>query len=94
MADDQFTVRVDHQFNDKNMIFGRYSWANNDQDIPRTLPAVVESQFNQFRNYVMNYTQLISPTTIFDFKYGFNHDDIQRRTPRLGTGFLAWWRPV
>ena len=68
------------------MIFGRYSWANNDQDIPRTLPAVVESQYNQFRNYVVNYTRLISPTTIFDFKYGFNHDDIQRRTPRLGSG--------
>ncbi len=85
-GDDQFTVRVDHQFNDKNMIFGRYSWANNDQDIPRTLPAVVESQYNQFRNYVVNYTRLISPTTIFDFKYGFNHDDIQRRTPRLGSG--------
>ena len=84
--DNQFTVRVDHHFNDKNLLFGRYSWANNDQLIPAALPAVVESRYNHFRNYVINYNLLLSPTTIFEFKHGYNEDDIQRRTPRLGSG--------
>jgi len=85
-TDDQFTFRIDHQFSDKNMIFGRYSYADYDRLQPQALPGTEVTFLNEFRNYVISDTHLFSPTTILDIKFGYNEDNIERGTPPLGTG--------
>ena len=85
-VDDQFTVRVDHKFSDKNTIFGRYSQADNERITPQSFPGTDVTFFNHFRNYVISDTHIFSPTTILDVKFGFNQDNIERSTPPLGSG--------
>ncbi|MEW5976644.1 MAG: TonB-dependent receptor [Acidobacteriota bacterium] len=84
--DDQYTIRIDHKFNDKNTIFGRYSQADNDRISPQSFPGTDVTFFNHFRNYVISDTHIFNPTTILDIKFGFNQDNIERGTEPLGTG--------
>ena len=77
---DQFTVRVDHIIDAKNRLFARFSYSN----ISRgsydffhdgaggvdpgggDVPAISDG-----RNAVLDYTNTISPTLLFEFRYGF-----------------------
>lgn len=87
--DDQFNLRLDHKISDNNNVFGRWSWADNERLQPQAFPGREVTFFNKFRNLAIGDTHLFSPTTIFDFRFGFNSDNIQRRTDPLNLGVLV-----
>lgn len=76
----QFSVRIDHTFNEKNRIFGRFAYSNNSRgaydffgnDAGWVNPGGggVPLIYNA-RNGALDYTSTISPTLLFEFRYGF-----------------------
>lgn len=75
------TLRVDHRFNDKNTIFGRYNVDNGVTLAPRS---VIEGDLtnDNFRpsNMVLQYQRILSPTVINEAKVGFNRSTLRRIT--------------
>jgi hypothetical protein len=73
---DQFDVRIDHNLSDRRKLFGRYSHRKT-SDIPPVFfgdLTIAEGRFNQenrVRNTVLDYTETVSPTTIFTGRLGF-----------------------
>lgn len=93
---DQWTTRLDHNFNDRNHLFGRISFE-------RQLPGDAEV-FNTTRgalpttqgttgatallirawNTALNHTWIVSPSTLLDFRYGFTRQTQFRDPASLG----------
>lgn len=80
---DQFTARVDHKFSANTNIYGRFSLSDLTLTEPQTLPTNTRKRFNTFRNIGITFSHLFSPTTIFDFRYGYNRNNIEFGTPDL-----------
>jgi hypothetical protein len=85
---DQFTVRIDHRVSDKNNLFARFSYADNDRVAPQTFPGTEVTFFNHFRNLAISDTHVFGPTTLLEVKFGFNEDDIERATPEAALGLM------
>ncbi len=76
----QFSVRIDHTFDEKNRIFGRFAYSNNSRGAydffhngagwvnpgGGGVPLIYNA-----RNGALDYTSTISPTLLFEFRYGF-----------------------
>ena len=91
--EDQVNLRLDHQVSSKNNLFVRWSWADNENIQPQAFPGREVFFFNKFRNMAVSDTHMFSPTSIFDFKFGYNSDNIQRRTDPLNLGVLVQGLP-
>jgi TonB-dependent receptor-like protein len=73
---DQFTTRVDHKFSNKTNLFGRFSLSNLKVQYPGFLPTFTPVLENAFRNATLNLVHIFTPTTIFDFKWGYNRNSL------------------
>ena len=87
--DDQLNLKIDHSVSDSNTFFARWSWADNIRTSPQSFPGREVEMFNKFRNMAVSDTHIFNPTTIFEFKFGYNSDNIQRRTDPLNLGVLV-----
>ena len=90
---DQIDGRVDHNFNDSNRLFVRYSYRKQD-----SLPAVLwpkeltaaettNNERNRMHNGVIDFTRTLSPTTILSVRGGLARSLYFYEN--LGLGFLA-----
>jgi hypothetical protein len=77
--EDSGTLRVDHRFNDNNILFGRYNVDDGLINAPRSV-IEVDRQTTFFRpsNFVVQYQRIIAPTVINEAKAGFNRSPIRR----------------
>ena len=70
-----FDVRIDHNFNDRHRIFGRYSYRTEDASVagPLPFPARV-SNINAFRTkqFALNYNATLTNTIHNEFRGGFS----------------------
>jgi Carboxypeptidase regulatory-like domain len=76
----QFTARIDHTINDKNRLFGRFSYSNDSRGAydffhdgggfvnpgGGGVPLIYDA-----RNAALDYLNTISPTLLLEFRYGF-----------------------
>ena len=80
-----FDVRLDHRFNDHDNAFVRYSY----EDQPRSIPAPFNNALdggsffsgdeeNSYRSLAVSETHMFNPSTINEFRYGYNHINAQR----------------
>lgn len=73
------TLRIDHRFNDKNTIFGRF---NIDDGVTSTPRSVIEDDVtnDEFRpsNFVLQYQRVFSPTVVNEVKAGYNRSTLTR----------------
>jgi hypothetical protein len=83
---DQFDVRVDHKFSEKDSIFGRFSMANNTLSPPAEIPPPLSSAnfnsgdwTNNTRSAVLSETHIFSPRVINEARLGYS----RLRTERL-----------
>jgi hypothetical protein len=90
--DDQYFLRIDHTVSQKHALFGRYA----DQDVvpvSRNLQAqFVDPRFTSFnpkrqRNATVNWTYIVSPAVLNEFKVAYNRDIFQSRTDFSGSDF-------
>ncbi len=83
--DDQFTVKVDHQFSDRHTINGRYTRASREEFITNlTLPGF--ETINPPRNHVasINYTPIFSPNLLGEFRIYFTRSVFTAISPNTG----------
>ncbi len=87
--DDQVFARIDHNFNDKNRLFGRYGIQ--DVNLPvfpiNTNPIFVTRRPRRQQNATMNYTRVLAPTMLNTFKVSYNRDIFKTVDDVSGTSF-------
>jgi hypothetical protein len=74
---DQFSVRLDQHFSDKDTFFARASYINNSANETDPVsaienPSFSEDTFNDPRNYSLSETHIISPTLLNTFTFTLN----------------------
>ncbi len=88
---DQFDFRIDHRFNDRATIFGRYSHARDFSD-PVTPFAegsgtiangAIGTTDTKAGSLVFNYTQIFAANLINEARFGYTRRDVQRRSAAL-----------
>ena len=74
---DQFSVRLDHRISDKDSVFARVSYVNNNQNEVDAVAAIENpsfsaGNFNNPRNYAVSETHIFSPTLLNNFIFTLN----------------------
>ncbi|HJZ69761.1 MAG TPA: TonB-dependent receptor [Blastocatellia bacterium] len=89
---DQFDVRVDHQFASNITFFGRYSFVDTDTFRPSPLPGLAEGSFNDAFGANLNRSQglafgltwTVSPSLVGDFRFGLARGNYFTFPPNFG----------
>ncbi len=76
---DQFSIRGDHNFSDKDYMFVRASYINNQTEYTDPVaasenPLFSSTNFNNPRNYAISETHVFSPTMVNVFAFGLNRE--------------------
>lgn len=68
------TIRVDHVFNEKHRTFGRASWYDRNSDYNNYFHNIATGQEFLFisRQGVVDHVYAMNPTTVLNFRYGYN----------------------
>ena len=94
---DQFDVRIDHQFTTNLTIFGRYSFVDTLTFRPAPLPGLAEGSFNdafgsndnRSQGLALGATWTISPTFVGDIRFGASRGDYYTNPPNFGVDGAA-----
>ena len=89
---DQFDVRIDHQFTNKIMFFGRYSFVDTVTFRPGPLGDLAEGSFNdafgsndnRSQGLALGLTWTISPSFVGDVRFGYSRGDYYTTPPNFG----------
>ena len=85
-SDDLFelTNRIDHQITGKQRIYGRYVVTDNPVKNPNYKPDVVETNSTRQHSVGLNYTNTITPTTLFTMNAGYQRSENRFTSPVVG----------
>ncbi len=87
IGDDGFIVRIDHRFNEKHQIFGRYSQRNfflvRQGAFQNFITGDSEERFAPGAS--LDYTFIVNPTTVLNFRYGFTRFETVAQADSIGT---------
>ncbi|HKG97899.1 MAG TPA: TonB-dependent receptor [Pyrinomonadaceae bacterium] len=83
----QYFARVDHQFSANDKIFGRFATMRGDYVINNLNPSFPSTQRIQNYNVAFQHLHLFSPTTLNEFRVGFNKVNNDQTSPRSNTDF-------
>jgi len=80
------TARVDHRFNDKHFIFGRYIWnRSHSRDFDSPLPAIGQRWQTRDTDAVnLSYTFSIKSNLLLESRWGYAYNDNPRHGPLMG----------
>jgi hypothetical protein len=80
-----FDVRIDQHFNEKNQMFGRYSYINNTQQVPPPFTGVADggaygdgTQKWDVYGVAVSYTHVFTPTLINEVRFGYGQEHTTR----------------
>ena len=77
--EDSFTVRVDHQFNERNTFYARYNFDDGTVISPRSIiDGDMEESLFRPSNYVMQFQRVFTPSVVNEVKVGFNRSALNR----------------
>ena len=89
---DQFDARVDHNFSDKDSIFGRLTYSDNPTFIPGPFGGIADggafytgNQEAKSWNTVVSETHFFSPTLVNEARAGYNRISATRTQPNANT---------
>jgi Carboxypeptidase regulatory-like domain/TonB-dependent Receptor Plug Domain len=87
-----FDVRIDQRFNEKNQMFGRYSYINNTQHVPPPFGGVADggsygdgTQKWDVYGVAVSYTHVFTPTLINEVRFGYGQEHTTRVPTTAGT---------
>lgn len=69
---DQYNTRIDHMFSPRDMVFGSFSYSNEDRDLKALRPLGGEAFPLRNRLVTLTWNRTISPTMLNEFRFGFN----------------------
>jgi hypothetical protein len=89
---DQFDVRIDHQFRSNFTIFGRYSFVDTLTFRPAPLPGLAEGSFNdafgsndnRSQGLALGATWTVSSALVGDIRFGASRGDYYTKPPNFG----------
>jgi hypothetical protein len=89
---DQFDVRIDHQFANTLAFFGRYSFVDTLTFRPAPLPGLAEGSFNdafgsndnRSQGLALGVTWTASPNLVGDLRFGYSRGDYYTYPPNFG----------
>jgi Carboxypeptidase regulatory-like domain/TonB dependent receptor-like, beta-barrel len=89
---DQFDVRIDHQFTNNLILFGRYSFVDTNTFRPAPLEGLAEGSFNDAFGANLNRSQglaigltwTMTPSLIGDFRFGWARGNYFTYPPNFG----------
>lgn len=84
---DQWGIRIDQNFSDRQLFFGRFSKYHFTRRTPSPLPANVALNLNSGANLAVHYSFIFSPTLLYDFTGGYNRATIPFGQEPLGKEF-------
>jgi hypothetical protein len=70
-------VRIDHNFSEKNSIFGRFIRRRTPYVLSSQLPQFVWTRFRSHDHWVVNDTHVFSPRLVNSFRFGLKRDFIE-----------------
>src|SRR3984885_7747466 len=80
-----FDVRIDQRFNEKNQMFGRYSYINSTQHVPPPFAGVADggsysdgTQKWDVYGVAVSYTHVFTPTLINEVRFGYGQEHTTR----------------
>ncbi len=88
---DQFDVRIDHRFNDRSAVFGRYSFAKDFSEPVTPLAdgsgaltgSAIGTTDTLANSLVLNYTQVVSTDLLNELRFGYTSRKVERLSPAL-----------
>lgn len=83
----QYFVRIDHQFSPKDRIFVRLATQVGTYDVRNVNPNFPFSQHIQNYNVASQHIHIFSPRVLNEFRFGFNKVNTDQVTPRTNTDF-------
>ena len=88
-TDDQMFLRVDHNFNDRNRLFGRYGIQTVQLPVFQINPHpyFVTRRPRRQQNATINYTRVVTPTLLNVLKVSYNRDIFKTVDDVSGTNF-------
>jgi hypothetical protein len=94
---DQFDVRIDHNFASNLTLFGRYSFVDTNTFRPAPLPGLAEGSFNdafgsnlnRSQGLALGLTWTLSPALVGDFRFGFARGNYFTNPPNFGVDGAA-----
>jgi hypothetical protein len=94
---DQFDVRIDHQFASNITLFGRYSFVDTNTFRPAPLLGLAEGSFNdafganlnRSQGLALGLTWTFSPSFVGDFRFGFARGNYFTNPPNFGVDGAA-----
>jgi hypothetical protein len=69
---DQYNVRLDHQISSRDLIFGSFSYSNEDRDLKALRPLGGEGFPLKNRLVTMTWNHTVNPSMLNEFRFGFN----------------------
>jgi hypothetical protein len=77
-TDNQVTAKIDHEFSDKDKVFGRYLYGGSVTYTPdeaySTLPGFGDKIYFRGQNVALSWTHILSPTMLNEFRFGFSRN--------------------
>jgi Carboxypeptidase regulatory-like domain/TonB dependent receptor len=86
---DQVGMRIDHQFNQNNIVFFRFNRSNNNLTSPEGFPGYTGNKSNYSRAFAGGYTHIFSPNTILNVRYGYTQTSFSIFDQPAGADFLS-----
>ncbi len=90
--DDFFTVKVDHNFSDKDMVMARYLFDDSFQVLPRFFPQYFNQAVNRKQVATIEWRKIIGSSIVNEARFGFNRSTPSELVPTpddTGVSFIA-----
>lgn len=97
----QFGGRIDHTFNNNNLLFGRFIYSNVDdlEPYPATVdlssgsplppPGFGQLTTQRSRNQVLQYTHVFTPNFLNQLRFGYNYLDAGQKSANSNVDFVS-----
>lgn len=92
LTQDFYTARIDHQFSERDRLYGRISILHGPEGVGAVFPNVMAddrafTRENENRNFVVNWQHNLRPALINEFRYMFYNRKYVNRGAGAGSGF-------
>ncbi len=81
----QFDIRIDHRISNRDSLFGRFSFSNQNASAQGPIPPPLDSAIffdsnylNYSRNLALSETHVFTPHLVNELRFGYNHARIER----------------